>query len=203
MFTVSFYRTPAGEVRGSQYTHENITAGIMAIRALLPSSGPISPLDTIISAHSLSSGYGRAVAYTALFEGANFATVSSTKIHGTEAGAYIWVLFSISSLMLNVTEIPLDLSDLKSVERLPIPSATVLFVRPPHLTALTKAIVDKAKQNSGFFYAIAWRHKLAGLLEGFFTKQSLWDRLVFDNARMDIMGKGAGTVRAVIVSGGQ
>lgn len=100
-------------------------------------------------------------------------------------------------------ELPLDLNDLKSVECLPIPSATVLFVRPSHLTALTKAIVDKAKQNSSFFYAIAWRHKLAGLLEGFFTKQSLWDRLVFDNARMDVMGKGAGTVRAVIVSGGQ
>lgn len=40
------------------------------------------------------------------------------------------------------------------------------------------------------------------MLEGFITKQSLWDRLVFDGARVSVLGNGAGTVRAVIVSGG-
>ena len=86
IFTVSFYQTLAGELRGAQFTHESITAGVTAIRSLMPSSGPLSSLDTVVSAHSLSSAYGRAVAYTALFEGANFATLASSKIVGTENG---------------------------------------------------------------------------------------------------------------------
>lgn len=49
---------------------------------------------------------------------------------------------------------------------------------------------------------MAWRHKMSGIKEGFTTKQSLWDRLVFDGARVSVMGEGAGTVRGVIVSGG-
>lgn len=83
---MSFYQTPSGEIHGAQFTHESITAGVTAIRALMPSSGSISSLDTIISAHSLSSAYGRAVAYTAVFEGANFATLSSSKIVGADGG---------------------------------------------------------------------------------------------------------------------
>ena len=85
----------------------------------------------------------------------------------------------------------------------PIPSATILFVTPSHLTALATAINDKAKNSSFFLYSLAWRHKLSGVLEGFFTKQSLLDRLVFDGARVEVMSKGAGTVRSVIVSGGE
>lgn len=49
---------------------------------------------------------------------------------------------------------------------------------------------------------LAWRHKFSSMLDGFITKQSLWDRLVFDNARAKVMSKGAGTVRAIVVSGG-
>lgn len=86
IFSVSFYASPSGELRGAQLTHENITAGVAAIRALLPPSGPISALDTIASAHSLSTAFGRTVAYTAVFEGANFATFSSSKIHGNDDG---------------------------------------------------------------------------------------------------------------------
>ena len=95
------------------------------------------------------------------------------------------------------------MDDLNSVIDLPIASPTILFVRPSHLTALTRAIIDNAKKTSGFFYALAWRHKLGAILEGFFTKQSLWDRLVFDNARVEVMGKGAGTVRVLVASGGE
>jgi long-chain acyl-CoA synthetase len=51
-------------------------------------------------------------------------------------------------------------------------------------------------------YALGRRHKLAGVVEGFITKESLWDRLVFDNARIKILGEGAGTLRAVIVADG-
>lgn len=66
---------------------------------------------------------------------------------------------------------------------------------------LTSSIIEQAK-SSGILYTIAWRHKLANMLEGFVTKQSLWDRLVFDRARVAVLGNGAGTVRAVVASGG-
>jgi long-chain acyl-CoA synthetase len=61
-------------------THENMTAGVAATRVLLPLSSALSPLDTLVSAHSLSTAYGRTVAYTALWEGASFATTSSSKL---------------------------------------------------------------------------------------------------------------------------
>lgn len=184
VFTVAFYGTPSGDLNGVQLTHENLTAGVASTRALLPPSGPISPLDTIISAHSLSTAFGRAVAYTAIYEGANFATVASTKIYGSD-------------------EVPtLDLDDLKTIEKLPIPSPTILFVKPSHLSALTTSILAQAKKQSFLLFSFAWRHKFAGIKEGFTTKQSLWDRLVFDGARMAVMGQGAGTIRGVVVAGG-
>ncbi|KAI0818899.1 hypothetical protein BC629DRAFT_1579348 [Irpex lacteus] len=183
VFTVSFYPDPSGKLLGAQLTHQNITAGVAAIRALFPTSGTLSSLDTIVSSHPLSTAYGRAVAYTAVYEGASFATVDSSKVVGTDAGA------------------AQDLSDLKTTDRYPIPSPTVLFIHPAHLNAITQAITQKAK-SSGLLSSIAWRHKLSNVLEGFITKQSLWDRLVFDPARASVLGNGAGTVRAVVVAGG-
>lgn len=88
MFSVSFYKTPSGQLRGAQLTHQNVTAGVAAIRALFPTSGALSSLDTIVSSHSLSTPYGRAVAYTAIFEGASFATLASSKVIGVSEGKY-------------------------------------------------------------------------------------------------------------------
>jgi long-chain acyl-CoA synthetase len=48
---------------------------------------------------------------------------------------------------------------------------------------------------------LAYRHKLSALGEGFMSKDSLWDRMVFDSARASIMGEGAGSIRALIVTG--
>ncbi|OBZ75164.1 Long-chain-fatty-acid--CoA ligase 5 [Grifola frondosa] len=166
VFTVSFFSTPSGELQGTQLTHENLTAGVAATRALLPLSTAMSSLDTIISAFSLSTPYGRAVAYTAIYEGTSFATLESSKIIGDERSAP-----------------STGLKDINSVSSLPIPSPTIL-----------------TKNASYVMYMIAWRHKLAALLDGFLTKQSLWDRVIFDGARVKVMGKGAGTVRAIIVS---
>ena len=73
------------------FTHENITAGVAAVRAVLPLSNLLSSLDTVISAFPLSSPYGRAIAYTALFEAASFATVKSTGIFVTADGESIRV----------------------------------------------------------------------------------------------------------------
>lgn len=87
---------------------------------------------------------------------------------------------------------------------MPVPSPTLYFVKPAHLDKLATAVIEEAKKSTSWvMYNFAWRHKFAGLLEGFLTKQSLWDRLVFDAARMKVMGKGAGTVRGIVVSGGE
>jgi len=81
VFTVSFYQSESGQVHGAQLTHENITAGVASIRALLPLSNALSPLDTILSAHSMSTAYGRAIAYTAIYEGTSFASIPTSELY--------------------------------------------------------------------------------------------------------------------------
>ncbi|KAK0210546.1 hypothetical protein DFS33DRAFT_1293946 [Desarmillaria ectypa] len=185
VFTVSFFANGNGQMQGAQLTHENITAGVAAIRALLPASHPLSPLDTIVSAHSLSTAYGRAIAYTAVFEGTSFATLDSSK------------LFTFG----NTTATKADVADVATLKKYPIPSPTVLFIKPGHLETLVSSILDSAKKAS-LIYPVAWRHKKSGIAEGFLTKDSLWDRLVFDSARAKVIGDAAGTLAAVVVSGG-
>ncbi|KAI0670544.1 acetyl-CoA synthetase-like protein [Trametes maxima] len=185
VFTVSFYETPSGGFDGVQLTHQNLTAGVAATRALMPPSSAISPLDTIVSAYPLGSPCGRTIAYTALFEGTGFATVDSTKLFKPEDGPALT-----------------GLKDLRTTASYRTSTPTILFVRPDHLASLSDTILQEAKKSSWLLHSFAWRQKLAGILEGYITKQSLWDRLVFDGARVKVMGKGAGTVRAVIVSGG-
>ena len=77
----------------------------------------------------------------------------------------------------------------------------MFFLKPTHLEGVVDAIVSKAKKS--FIFPLAWRHKLAAMLEGYVTKESLWDRLVFDNARNAVLGEGAPSIRAVVVSGGR
>jgi len=183
VFSVSFFTSQSGELQGAQLTHENLTAGVAAIRALVPLSGAMSQLDTLVSAFPLNTPYGRAVAYTALYEGANFATMDCTKL-----------------VPARESEIP-ALVDLGSGSSYPIPSPTLLFLKPSHLSALSTSIIQEAQASSPLLYYLAWRQKMAGMLEGYITKQSLWDRLVFDGARSKVMGKGAGALRAVIIGG--
>ncbi|KAI0781105.1 acetyl-CoA synthetase-like protein [Trametes elegans] len=185
VFSVAFYETPSGALEGVQLTHQNLTAGVAATRALMPPSSALSPLDTILSAYPLGTPYGRTIAYTALFEGTSFVTLESSKLIKPE-----------DAPVLN------GLEDLRAVASYRAASPTILFVRPDHVTSLSDTILNEAKKSSWLLYSFAWRHKLAGILEGYITKQSLWDRLVFDGARIKVMGTGAGTVRAVIVGGG-
>jgi long-chain acyl-CoA synthetase len=170
-----------------RFTHSNFTSGVTAIRALFPPSIALSTLDTLVSAHSLSTPFGRAVAYTALYECACFATCDSTRIY--------------CNSNLEPSGLPRNVDDILSTSKLPIPSPTVLFVHPDHLQDLSTAVLSRAKKSS-FIYPIVWRHKLAALAEGFLSKESLWDRLVFDGAREYVMGRMAGTLKAVVVSGG-
>ncbi|KAG1891489.1 hypothetical protein F4604DRAFT_1914290 [Suillus subluteus] len=182
-YTVSFFETPSGEMRCVQLSHENFTSGVTAIRALFPAAINISTLDTVVSSHSLSTPYGRAIAYAALFEGASFATLPSTSVYRDgDAPA-------------------LDVADILSAIKFPIPSPTVLFLKPEHVQSLASSVMDRAKKSS-FVFPLAWRHKFASLTEGFLTKDSLWDRTVFGSAREDVLGKMADTVKAVVISGG-
>ncbi|EGO21502.1 hypothetical protein SERLADRAFT_473934 [Serpula lacrymans var. lacrymans S7.9] len=180
---VSFFESTSGEIQGAQFTHENFTAGVTATRALFPPSNALSSLDTIASAHSLSTAFGRVIAYTALFEGASFTTLATSKL-------------------FHVDVIPKDdIVDIKSAATSSTPSPTVLFLKPGHVEALSSSILANAKK-SFLFYPFAWRHKLAGVSEGFITRESLWDRTVFDGAREKVVGQTANTTRTVVVSGG-
>jgi len=67
---------------------------------------------------------------------------------------------------------------------------------------MTSSILEHSS-NDSFVYPLALRHKQAGIEEGFVTKESIWDRLVFDGARRKVMGEGFKSLRAVIVSGGE
>jgi acyl-CoA synthetase (AMP-forming)/AMP-acid ligase II len=90
VFTVSFFSSESGHLQGAQLTHENITAGVAAVRALFPLSHAFSQLDTIVSAHSMGTAYGRAIAYTAIYEGASFASLESSKLfHANECQSTI------------------------------------------------------------------------------------------------------------------
>jgi len=88
-----------------------------------------------------------------------------------------------------------------AVKRYPIPSPTIFFMQPGHLKSIATEILKKATR-SFFLYPFARRQKLAGVTDGFITRDSLWDRLVFDGARTKVIGDSAATLRAVVVSGG-
>ncbi len=104
-------------------------------------------------------------------------------------------------LILGFAEFSEDpITDVKSTQLLGLPPATVYFLKPAHMEAVVNAIVSSAKNS--LLFPFAWRHKVSGILEGYVTKESLWDRLVFDDARGSVLGEAAPSTRAVIVSGG-
>ena len=85
VFTLAVYEVVDGVAHGAQLTHENVTAAVAAVRALFPTA-PLSSLDTILSAHPLSTAFGRAVAYTAIYEGTSFATILTSELYHAEDG---------------------------------------------------------------------------------------------------------------------
>ncbi|TRM61829.1 hypothetical protein BD626DRAFT_404925 [Schizophyllum amplum] len=184
VFSLAFYPNDEGQVQGVQLTHANITAGVCAVKAMIPQQQAVSTLDTMVSAHSMSTPYGRAVAYAAIYEGVSFATLASTKQFRTDDA-----------------EVPLDVKDALSFKSYSIPSPTIMFLKPAHLQGMVTAILKDARKNV-LLHPFAWRHKLAGISEGYLTKESLWDRLVYDAARGGVVGEVAGSLRLLVVSGG-
>ena len=133
--------------------------------------------------------------------GSSFATLESAKLFQLDPGI-TYHLDSFSCLVLTsvltVSSSPID--DALSTHHLGLPPTTVLFLKPDHLHGVVDAIMANAKKS--FLFPLAWRHKLAGIFEGFFTKESLWDRLVFDNARSAVFGDDAPSIRGLVVSDG-
>jgi long-chain acyl-CoA synthetase len=74
-------------------------------------------------------------------------------------------------------------------------------MKPSHLENVVASIAKEASK-SFILYPFARRHKEASISEGYITKESLWDRLLFDAARAKVIGDGA-SMRAAIVSGGE
>jgi hypothetical protein len=100
-----------------------------------------------------------------------------------------------------LAEFKAENAEVISSRKYPIPSPTIMFIKSGHLTSIVSSILSEAKK-SWFLQPFAWRHKLAGVADGFITNQSLWDRLVFDGARARVIGDSAATLRAVVISGG-
>jgi long-chain acyl-CoA synthetase len=94
-----------------------------------------------------------------------------------------------------------DVEDMVSSNVYPIPPPTILFLKPGHLENAVSSIAKEASK-SFILYPFARRHKQASISEGYITKESLWDRLLFDGARAKVIGDGA-SMRGAIVSGGK
>jgi long-chain acyl-CoA synthetase len=95
-----------------------------------------------------------------------------------------------------------NVADILSATKLSIPSPTILFIKATHLQSLSSSITTEAKK-SFLLYSFAYRHKLAGMTEGFITNDSLWDRIVFHAARSAVLGDCANSIRTVVVSGSE
>ncbi|KAF9514878.1 hypothetical protein BS47DRAFT_1392137 [Hydnum rufescens UP504] len=139
LFSTTFYDEHNEIPIGVQLTHQNLTAGPAAVRQFFTLTTPLSSSSTVLSAFPLSTPFGRAIAYYALFEGCNFATLNSTSLLN-------------GSVSPSLDEIVRAASDTKR------PRPTHLFIKPEHLEALSSAIISHA--GSAFFGPWAWSRKL-------------------------------------------
>ncbi|KZV90421.1 acetyl-CoA synthetase-like protein [Exidia glandulosa HHB12029] len=184
LFTIAFSRgVTDNDLLAVQFTHENLTAGVVATHFLLPYQNALSDKDSMISAFPLATPFGRAVAYTALFQGASFTTLPSARLIVSASETYAPDLSEI----------------LSTVESQRAPSPTVLVVTRLHLNSLTKAVLGAV---SGALKPFAWRQKNAALAAGALSRDTVWDKLVFAPARRAALGPMGTTMRAVVLSGG-
>ncbi|TDL27569.1 acetyl-CoA synthetase-like protein [Rickenella mellea] len=182
VFTVSFYEGGDNELKATQFTHENLTAGVASMKFLLPFNAGISPADCIVSAFSLSTPYGRTLAYTALYEGTSFATVKSASLYIVDEGNSRTV------------------SEVLNVMQGNFPTPTILFLTPQHLDFISSSILSQAKKS--FLFFLARRHKLAALQAGFISQDSFWDRFGFSSARNMVLRNMDRKIRALIITSG-
>ncbi|KZT59819.1 acetyl-CoA synthetase-like protein [Calocera cornea HHB12733] len=183
VISVTFYGNAAdGRPIGAEITHQNLTAGVTAVMNLFASGKSITATDTIISAFSLASPFGRAVAYAAVYNGAAFATVPSTALYKGP---------------LDASKVGLE-DLLHTVDLYDLPPPTVAFITPPHLTSWGQAILS----NVGVLFLLGWRHKIAASNNGHVSRDSWLDNFIFGGARK-ITGKKLDQKLRQIVLGGE
>ncbi|KAG8886179.1 hypothetical protein FRB97_007217 [Tulasnella sp. 331] len=179
VFTVTFTGLENGQPQGVQLTHINVTAAVACLQHIFPMSKSFSSEDMILSSHSLSTPFGRSMAYTALLKGCNFATLPSTSLLKPKA-------CSLEDLI-------------RTSEKKRIPSPTVLVISSALFVEVTNAILNQAQQS--LLYSYAHRHKVHALIEGVADKNTVWDRLVFDGARTKALGRLGTSLDRVLVTG--
>ncbi|KIJ44134.1 hypothetical protein M422DRAFT_67748 [Sphaerobolus stellatus SS14] len=77
---------------------------------------------------------------------------------------------------------------------------TLMFLTPDFLKPVMSLILTAARSNPLFW--LGWRHKIRGLQEGFLTKRSLWDNVVWEPARTKVLDKVEESLRGIVVSQG-
>jgi len=183
VITVGFHSVSGGVPQGTKLTHENVVAGVTATRVLPPLNDLLTPADMVYSAYSPSTALGRAILYSALYEGAHFSTTQST----------------ILDPPYNLRT-PRDVSDLISTANSSeAPAPTVFFGDSSHAESITRDVLNEAKMTSPIF-DLACRHKFFNLDEGHLVNSSFWDRFVFNSARKHALGKSASALRLVVIA---
>ncbi|PVG02165.1 acetyl-CoA synthetase-like protein [Serendipita vermifera] len=175
-----FFEIQNSNLRGVQFTHQNIVAGATAVLNIFPTIGTWSAKDSVVSTHNVSTPYGRSILYAALYGGAHFTTVvPEIKTSGTSNGT---------------------LEDLiRACDHPERPPPTLLFIAPKYLDLLTSKILAFSKKS--LFFWLAWRHKHAGILRGYLVRDGIPDRYVFSPARELAFGRVLANLRAIAICG--
>lgn len=188
---------------------------------LFPFLEPINEKDTVLSAFGLATPFGRSVAYTALYTGANFVTLPSTNTL-REDGALAAVgsptqLSSVLVCLRGIAQVPQRIKQTYSAPltfpvnqhlpfcfcqcctRYPAERLIVIIRTNSHTESLTASILNHAR--SSWLFPLAWRHKQAALFEGSMSKDTLFDKQVFRAARLRALGALANSMREIAVAG--
>jgi len=188
LFSTTYYAMTEEVPAGVHITHMNLTSGPTAIRQFFTLTTPLSPASTVLSAFPLATPFGRAIAYTALLEGSNFATFDSTSL-----------LQSVNA----IAPVRPTLDEIVRAASSGIPRPTHLFILPDHLDALRSSIIAHA--SSSFLSGWAWGRKLVDLSGGSLTENTFFDKIGgLSQARRATLGysKTEPWLNGVVVAGG-
>ncbi|KAF8334058.1 acetyl-CoA synthetase-like protein [Cantharellus anzutake] len=186
IFSTAYHGVTKETPTGVHITHMNLTSGPTAIRQFFTLTSPLSPASTVLSAFPLATPFGRAIAYTALLEGSNFATLASTSL-----------------LQSAKATIRPTLDEIVRAASSGIPRPTHLFILPDHLDTLRSSIIAHA--SSSFYSGWAWGRKLVDLAGGALAENTFFDRIGgLNQARRATLGysKTEPWLNAVVAAGG-
>lgn len=174
VFMISYYGDELGQPKAVQLTHQNMTAAVVSNRGLLSVSAPVSADDRVLSSFSLNTPFGMGIMFQALWEGASFTTKPNIGLFKSDSDKAENSIISAASSC----------------------RPTILVVLPSELNLLASSVLESAK--SSFLYTLAWKRKMAALLEGNLSRTTPWDRVVFEEARVKLS---LSDLRSVVTAG--